>query len=101
LEAREDDPLKALKVSDLDRVAQKKWKGYSDARNEMLVRTNTDLCPWWCVHTDHKKESRLNVMRHLVKTIACEGIARTVQSPDPAILFPFETGALTDGRLAV
>ena len=100
LEAREDDPLKALKVSDLDHVAQKKWKAYSEARNEMLVRTNTDLCPWVCVHTDHKKEARLNIMRHLVGAVASKGISKGVQAPDPAILYPFETTALTDGRLA-
>jgi polyphosphate kinase 2 len=100
LEARQKDPLKALKLSDLDYVAQKKWKDYSDARNDMLVRTHTDLAPWWCVHTDHKKEARLNVMRHLVRSIASDSIAKAVQAPDPDILFPFETKALTDGRLA-
>jgi len=100
LQARQSDPLKALKVSDLDYVAQKKWKAYSDARNEMLVRTRSDWAPWWCVHTDHKKEARLNVMRHLVKTIASGEVAKTVQDPDPHVLFPFETKALTDGRLA-
>jgi polyphosphate kinase 2 len=100
LDAREDDPLKVLKVSSLDTVAQKKWKAYSDARNDMLVRTHTDLAPWWCVHTDHKKDARLNIMRHLVRSIASHQIAQTVQAPDAEILFPFETKALTDGRLA-
>ena len=99
LEARQKDPLKALKLSDLDYVAQKKWKDYSDARNDMLVRTGSDLAPWWCVHTDHKKAARLNVMRRLVKTVASHDIAKTVHAPDPQILFPFETKALTDGRL--
>ena len=37
LDARRNDPLKALKVSDLDAVAQKKWKAYSKARDEMLI----------------------------------------------------------------
>ena len=44
LEARRNDPLKALKVSDMDEVAQKKWKDYSKARDEMLLRTHTGLC---------------------------------------------------------
>jgi hypothetical protein len=39
-------------------------------------------------------------MRHLVRSIASDGIAKAVQAPDPDILFPFETKALTDGRLA-
>src|SRR6202043_3587397 len=32
LQARRDDPLKQLKVSDLDAAAQNKWKAYSKAR---------------------------------------------------------------------
>ncbi|MDB5686588.1 MAG: polyphosphate kinase, partial [Rhizorhabdus sp.] len=32
LAARREDPLKALKISDLDAVAQKKWSAYSAAR---------------------------------------------------------------------
>ena len=78
LAAREDDPLKALKVSDLDYVAQKKWRAYSDARNHMLARTHSDQCPWTCVHTDHKKQARLNIMRHLVRAIAPPDIAKGV-----------------------
>jgi polyphosphate kinase 2 len=100
LEARMDEPLKALKVSDLDHVAQKKWKAYSKARDEMLTRTHTALCPWTCVRADHKKPARLNVMRHLVGTIAPAEIVDAVGAPDRDILFGFETDALSDGRLA-
>ncbi len=46
LDARRNDPLKALKVSDLDGEAQKRWKDYSKARNEMLLRTSTAMAPW-------------------------------------------------------
>ena len=41
LEARRDDPLKALKVSPLDAVAQDKWDEYSAARDAMLLATHT------------------------------------------------------------
>ncbi|MEJ8628809.1 hypothetical protein P0F65_00550 [Sphingomonas sp. I4] len=41
LEARRTDPLKALKVSDMDKVAQAKWADYSAARDTMLTRTHT------------------------------------------------------------
>ena len=54
LQARRDDPLKALKISDLDEVAQKKWSAYSGARDEMLKRTHTALAPWICV--DHRPQ---------------------------------------------
>jgi polyphosphate kinase 2 len=100
LAEREDDPLKALKVSSLDHVAQKKWKAYSKARDEMLTRTHNPISPWWCVRADHKKPARLNVMRHLVRTVGSDAVAKEVAAPDPGVLFAFEPEALTDGRLA-
>jgi len=100
LEAREDEPLKALKVSALDHVALKKWDAYSKARDEMLTRTHTALCPWTCVHADHKKAARLNIMRHLVRTVAPASIPKDVEAPDPDVVFTFETEAVKDGRLA-
>jgi polyphosphate kinase 2 len=100
LEARQDDPLKALKISPMDEVAQAKWKAYSEARNEMLARTHTPGAPWTCVHTDSKKEARLNVMRHLVKMLAPKSVAKAVEAPDPAILFPFTPEVVENGQLA-
>ena len=99
LEARRHDPLKVLKVSDLDSEAQKRWKDYSKARNEMLLRTSTAVAPWYCVHTDHKKEARLNVIRHILHRLAPGRIKDDVPEPDPTILFQFDERALTDGRL--
>jgi polyphosphate kinase 2 len=99
LDARRKDPLKALKVSALDGEAQKRWKDYSKARNEMLLATSTDAAPWWCVHTDHKKEARLNIIRHLLRSFAPKDIRDDVPDPDPDVLFRFEESALKDGRL--
>ena len=100
LEARRTDPLKALKVSDLDAAAQTHWKDYSKARDQMLRRTDTPAAPWTCVRADHKKAARLNIIRHLVKTLAPKDIAKSVSAPDPDIVFPFDLAALKDGRLA-
>jgi polyphosphate kinase len=100
LEARRDDPIKALKVSDLDGVAQKKWKAYSAARDEMLCRTHTAIAPWMCVVTDHKKAARLNIMRHLLRVLAPAELSAKIEAADPAVLFPFEEAAVSDGRLA-
>jgi len=100
LQARRDDPLKLLKTSALDAVAQKKWRAYSAARDQMLERTHTAIAPWICVRADHKKPARLNVIRHLLHTLAPAEIAAKIDPVDPAVLFAFETAALTDGRLA-
>ena len=100
LEARRKDPLKQLKVSALDAVAQKKWKAYSGARDEMLRRTHTVNAPWICVRNDHKKAGRLNLIRHLLHQAAPPQLARDIHPADPDVVFPFEPDALTDGRLA-
>ena len=89
-----------LKVSDLDGVAQKKWKDYSAARNEMLSRTHTAIAPWTCVRADHKKTARLAVIRHLLQTLAPAEVTAGIDPPDPKILFGFDQSALRDGRLA-
>jgi polyphosphate kinase 2 len=100
LDSRREDPLKQLKVSDLDKLAQKKWKAYSRARDEMLRRTHTAIAPWICVRADHKKKTRLNVIRHLLRVLAPAAVREDTEAPDPKILFPFEEAAIEDGRLA-
>jgi polyphosphate kinase len=99
LKARKDDPLKALKISSLDAVAQEKWDEYTDARDEMLRRTHTSDTPWTIIHTDKKKVARLAIMRHLLRVLAPKDIANSVDPPDPRVLYEFDVDALTDGRL--
>jgi len=100
LDARRTDPLKALKVSDMDAVAQAKWADYSAARDTMMTRTSSAIAPWFCVRADDKKAARLAIIRHLLQSIAPAEIAAEVEAPDPAVLFAFEPDAITDGRLA-
>jgi len=100
LKERRNDPLKALKVSPLDAVAEKKFDEYTLARDQMLTATHTGAAPWIIVRADHKRAARLNIMRYLLKTLAPKAIAKTVDKPDPDVVFEFETAALTDGRLA-
>ncbi|WP_297515476.1 polyphosphate kinase 2 [uncultured Caulobacter sp.] len=100
LKARREDPLKAFKTSDLDKVAQDKWDDYTKARDEMLMRTHSDLAPWVCVRADHKKAARLNVIRWLLHAAGDKKIAKAVAKPDPDVIFAFEPAALEDGRLA-
>jgi polyphosphate kinase len=100
LEDRRTDPLKALKVSPLDAVAQERWHDYSKARNRMLLASHTPHAPWMCVRADKKKAARLAIMRHLLHTLAPKSVRKGIGKPDPAVLFQFEPAALTDGRLA-
>jgi polyphosphate kinase 2 len=99
LKERRTDPLKKLKTGPMDVEAQKRFDAYTEARDEMLMRTHCPATPWVCVRADHKKPARLAVMRHLLNAIGCPAIARKVEDPDPDVLFPFEAEALEDGRL--
>lgn len=100
LEERRTDPLKALKSSPLDEAAQSRFDAYTIARDDMLRRTHTAKTPWVCVRADQKKPARLNILRHLVRTLAPLDVAQDVEAPEPEGLFAFEIGALSDGRLA-
>ncbi|WP_394646584.1 polyphosphate kinase 2 [uncultured Sphingomonas sp.] len=100
LKDRRTDPLKQLKVSDMDAVAQQHWDDYSTARDTMLLRTHTPIAPWHCVRADHKKAARIAVLRHLVHRIAPPAIAKDVPVADPDVLFPFDANAISDERLA-
>ncbi|MFN3523859.1 MAG: polyphosphate kinase 2 [Phenylobacterium sp.] len=99
LAERRTDPLKVLKSSPLDAAAQERWDAYTEARDEMLRRTDTASAPWVCVRSDDKRAARLAVVRHLVHVLAPEDVAADVDRPDPKVLFPFDIGALADGRL--
>jgi len=100
LEKRRTNPLKALKVSALDAVAQDKWSDYSAARDTMLERTHSIWAPWICVRANDKPKAHKAVIRHLLHEIADDEIAHDIKQPDPDILFPFELETLKDGRLA-
>ena len=41
-----------MKRSPLDEVAQSKWDAYTEARDEMLRRTQSTHGPWICVRSD-------------------------------------------------
>ena len=99
LDERQSDPLKILKASPLDAAAQAKWDDYTEARDLMLQRTSTALCPWICVRADHKKKARLAILSHLAHVLAPPKIAESVPAADPQVLFVFESAALADGRL--
>lgn len=99
LRERQEDPLKVLKSSPLDAAAQERWDAYSAARNEMLLASHRDDCPWTCVRGDHKKPARLNVIRHLLQVLAPHEVAKAGGKPDPDLVFGFEKSAIKDGRL--
>jgi len=101
LDARRKDPLKQWKISPIDEAALKHWKDYSRARDTMLSRTSTPASPWLVVQANDKRMARLNLIRDLLGRVdyKSKSKARALQ-PDRRIVFPFDSAALIDGRLA-
>ncbi|WP_242968600.1 polyphosphate kinase 2 [Sulfobacillus sp. hq2] len=100
LEERKKDPLKRWKLSPMDEQALKHWDAYSEARNHMFARTSHPDAPWFVVKADDKRRSRLAVIQHFLHATPYEGKDLALLNPDPLIVFPFDSEALTDGRIA-
>ena len=66
LKDREEDPLKQWKISPIDSAALKHWKDYSEARNEMLLKTNFNHAPWFIVNAENKEEAHIALINHLL-----------------------------------
>jgi len=69
LEDRKINPLKQWKISLIDNKAQYLWDRYSEARNEMLLRTNYDFSPWYIVNAEKKDEAHIALISHLLNQI--------------------------------
>ena len=97
---RRRDPLKQWKTSPIDAVAIKHWKAYSQARDEMLLRTHTAIAPWHIVHADDKRLLRLNLMRDILSRLHYAGKKAKLVEPDRDIAFEFTPDCLDAKRLA-
>ena len=67
--ARERDPLKQWKLSQIDVDGLHKWDAYSDAIAETLARSHGPRAPWTIIKSDDKKRARLNVIRHVLGSL--------------------------------
>jgi polyphosphate kinase 2 len=70
---RRHDPLKVWKLSPMDIAALTKWDLYTEARDQMLEQTHTEHAPWTVVRTNDKRRARLNLIRHMLKTLDYDG----------------------------
>ncbi|MGD9477753.1 polyphosphate kinase 2 [Shinella sp. G-2] len=70
---RRHDPLKIWKLSPMDIAALNKWGDYSDKRDRMLKETHSDHAPWTVIHANDKRRARINLIRHILKTLDYEG----------------------------
>ncbi|KKX31887.1 polyphosphate kinase 2 [Rhizobium sp. LC145] len=70
---RRHDPLKVWKLSPMDIAALNKWDDYTEKRDVMLERTHKDQAPWVVVRANDKRRARINVIRHILRSLDYEG----------------------------
>jgi polyphosphate kinase 2 len=100
LQARRDDPLKQWKISKIDEVAIKKWKAYSQCRNEMFARTHHANGQWTIVRADIKRVARLNVIKHFLGRMSYQGKDKALCLPDPNVVFTYAQAHHETGMIA-
>lgn len=88
LDDRRKDPLKQWKISPIDREAQRYWKDYSEARNEMLLKTNFKRTPWFVVNADKKKETHVALISHLLKQLEYHSKNKKLLSHNLGLVYP-------------
>ncbi len=100
LESRRKDPLKQWKLSPVDQHAQKYWKEYSNARDEMFEKTSFVLAPWFVAHSDNKKTARINVMKHFLSRMDYPDKDEKYLDFDHNIICKYEPECHTKGWIA-
>lgn len=98
LEARREDPLKQWKISPIDEKALKHFDDYTEARDAMLMGSDSASSPWIVVRANDKKAARLAVIGDLITRIEYKNA--TKQEVDGKIICRFDETCLTNGMLA-
>ena len=84
---RQIDPVRRWKLSPMDLESLDKWEAYGEAKETMVLRTDTDLAPWTSVKSNDKKRARINAMRFFLNQFEYEGKdTSVVYAPDPLIV---------------
>jgi polyphosphate kinase 2 len=84
---RQVDPVRQWKLSPIDLESLDKWEDYTEAKEAMIRRTDTDWAPWTTIRSNDKKRARINAMRHFLARFDYDGKDDSVvRAPDPLIV---------------
>jgi polyphosphate kinase len=84
---RQIDPVRRWKLSPMDLESLDKWDAYTEAKEEMFLRTDTDHAPWHTIKSNDKKRARINAMRLFLSLVEYDGKdEQVVLKPDPAVV---------------
>jgi polyphosphate kinase 2 len=77
-EARNAEPLKRWKLSDMDLAEHELYVKYSMAKDTTFQYTDIKQAPWYVVPSDDKKAARLNCINHLLSQFQYVDVAPDV-----------------------
>ena len=66
------DPMRQWKLSPMDVESYRRWWDYTQAYDEMIRRTDTEISPWRIVASDDKRRARLNCIADILASIPYE-----------------------------
>jgi polyphosphate kinase 2 len=85
--SRLEDPMRRWKLSPMDLESISRWEDYSRAKDDMFVHTDIPEAPWYVVESEDKRAARINMIAHLLSTIAYHEVQRRPLElpPRPAV----------------
>jgi polyphosphate kinase 2 len=84
---RQIDPVRRWKLSPNDIESLDRWEAYTDAKEQMLLTTDTDIGPWTTIKSNDKKRARLNAMRYFLSQFDYDDKdASAVGTADPKLV---------------
>ena len=72
-ELRKASPLKYWKFSPNDEKVLDKWDIIGKFKNQMFLKTSSEMSPWVVINSNDKKIGRLNAMRYVISSIDYDG----------------------------
>ena len=84
---RQLDPVRRRKLSPMDLESLDKWEKYTDAKEEMFRRTDSDWAPWTVIKSNDKKRARINALRYFLNKFDYEDKdTQVVFNPDSKVV---------------
>lgn len=97
LEARRENPLKQWKISAVDEKSLKHFDDYTQARDAMLLGTDSAAAPWIVIRANDKKAARLGIISDIITRVEYKGEIR--YPVDSQVVRRFDSTSLSDGTL--
>lgn len=63
------NPLKRWKMSPVDERAQELWDVYTQYKETMFERTDTEKCPWVIINANRKTTARVKAIKHILNVL--------------------------------